>query len=65
MDIPQFDVPALEYSLPGLWRDRQIFEKSRRKFTEHKTPKETRRSLKRRRSKAINRRILADHQRTH
>jgi transposase len=43
---------------PGLGRDHY-----RRKLTEHKTPKEARRSLKRRISNTIYRRILADHQR--
>jgi transposase len=43
---------------PGPGRDHY-----RRKLTEHKTPKEARRSLKRRLSNTIYRRILADHQR--
>jgi len=44
---------------PGPGRDHY-----RRKLTEHMTPKEARRSLKRRLSNTIYRRILADHQRT-
>jgi hypothetical protein len=44
---------------PGPGRDHY-----RRKLTEHKTPKEARRSLKRRLANTIYRRILADHQRT-
>jgi hypothetical protein len=36
----------------------------RRKLSEHKTPEEARRSLKRRLSNTIYRRILADHQRS-
>jgi len=43
---------------PGPGRDHY-----RRKLTEHKTPKEARRSLKRRISNTIYRRILADHRR--
>jgi len=44
---------------PGPGRDHY-----QRKLTEHKTPKGARRSLKRRLSNTIYRRILADHQRT-
>ena len=43
---------------PGPGRDHY-----RHKIAEHKTPKEARRSLKRRISNAVYRRILADHQR--
>jgi hypothetical protein len=43
--------------------DSDLEEPGRRKITEHKTTKEARRSLKRRISNAIYRRILADQQR--
>ncbi len=57
---PQFHVAAVTQARdPGPGRDHY-----RRKLTEHKTPKEARRSLKRRLSNTIYRRILADHQRT-